>query len=120
MSIDLGLNNLATCVENRNRKPLIISGKVLKAINNQWNKKRSKLYSMKDKQDIKWTSQLSCIDFKRNSIVKDYLHKTARFIIEYCLKNKIGNICLGQLKNIKKNIQMGRRNNQNFLNIPIP
>ncbi len=119
LSIDLGLNNLATCVENRNRKPIIISGKVLKAINHHWNKQRSKLYSIKDKQGIRWTSQLSCIDLKRNSIVKDYLHKTARFIIEYCLKNKIGNICLGQLKYIKRNIQMGRRNNQNFLNIPI-
>ena len=74
LSIDLGLNNLATCVENRNRKPIIISGKVLMAINHHWNKQRSKLYSIKDKQGIRWTSQLSCIDLKRNSIVKDYLH----------------------------------------------
>ncbi|GAJ09971.1 unnamed protein product, partial [marine sediment metagenome] len=33
--------------------------------------------------------------------------------------HRIGNICLGELKEIKHNIRLGRRNNQNFVNIPI-
>lgn len=119
LSIDFGLNNLITFVENRNKYPVIISGKVLKSINQQWNKQRAKLYSIKDKQKIYWTNQLDAIDFNRNSHICDYLHKTARFIIRYCLKNKIGSICMGELKNIKRSIQMGKKNNQNFVNIPI-
>lgn len=119
LSIDFGLNNLITTVENKNTKPIIISGKILKSINRQWNKRKAKLYSIKDKQNLKWTEQLDKITTTRNTVVKDYLHKTAQLIVGYCIKNKIGNICLGKLKEIKKNIRMGRRNNQNFVNLPI-
>ena len=119
LSIDFGLNNLITTVENRNNYPLIISGKVLKSINRQWNKRKTRLYSIKDKQKLKWTDMLDRITIKRNTTVKDYLHKTAQLIVGYCLKNKIGHICLGELKKIKHQMRMGTRNNQNFVNIPI-
>ena len=119
LSIDFGLNNIITTVENQNSKPIIISGRILKSINRQWNKQKARLYSIKDKQNLKWTEQLDQITTTRNSVVKDYLHKTAQLLVGYCLKNKIGNICLGELNNIKQNIRMGTRNNQNFVNIPI-
>ncbi len=119
LSIDLGLNNLITAVENRNIKPIIVSGRVLKSINRQWNKQKARLYSTKDKQNLKWTNRLDSITINRNSVITDYLHKTAQFVVGYCLKNQIGHICLGNLDNIKQNIRMGRRNNQNFVNIPI-
>ena len=114
-----GLNNLITTIENRNVKPIIISGKPLKSINRQWNKRKARLSSIKDKQHLKWTHSLESITINRNSVVSDYLHKTAQIIVGYCLKNEIGNICLGELKNIKQNIRMGKQNNQNFVNIPI-
>ena len=119
LSIDFGLNNLITTVENKNTKPIIISGKILKSINRQWNRRKARLYSIKDKQNLMWTEQLDKITTTRNTVVKEYLHKTAQLIVGYCIKNKIGNICLGKLKEIKKNIRMGRRNNQNFVNLPI-
>ncbi len=119
LSIDIGLNNLITAVENRNSRPLLISGKILKSINQQWNKQKARLYSIKDKQELPWTSKLDSINVIRNTVMNDYLHKTARFIINYCIEHKIGNICLGNLKNIKKNIRLGKQNNQNFVNIPI-
>ncbi len=119
LSIDFGLNNLITTIENKNTKPLIISGKILKSINRQWNKRKAKLYSIKDKQKLKWTNRLDTITLNRNSVVNDYLHKTAQLIVGYGLKNKIGHICLGELKNIKQNIRLGKQNNQNFVNIPI-
>ena len=55
----------------------------------------------------------------RNSTIYDYLHKTSRFIIDYCLNNQIGNICIGKLKDIKDGIQLGKKTNQNFVNIPL-
>ncbi len=119
LSIDFGLNNLITTVENRNSKPIIISGKILKSINRQWNKRKARLYSIKDKQNLKWTNRLDSITINRNSVIKDYLHKSAQHIVGYCLKNQIGHICLGKLKGIKQHIRMGKRNNQNFVNIPI-
>ncbi len=119
LSIDFGLNNLITAVENRNFRPIIVSGRVLKSINRQWNKRKARLYSIKDKQSLKWTNRLDSITINRNSVITDYLHKTSQFIVGYCLKNQIGHICLGNLDNIKQNIRMGKRNNQNFVNIPI-
>ncbi|MBN1217058.1 MAG: transposase [Candidatus Lokiarchaeota archaeon] len=119
LSIDFGLNNLITTAENMNTKPIIISGRILKSINRQWNKQKARFFSIKDKQELKWTDRLDKITIRRNSIVKDYLHKTAQFIVGYCLEKQIGHICLGKLDNIKQNIRMGKRNNQNFLNIPI-
>ncbi|MFX1500647.1 MAG: RNA-guided endonuclease InsQ/TnpB family protein [Promethearchaeota archaeon] len=119
LSIDFGLNNLITTAENVNVKPIIISGRILKSINQYWNKRKARLYSIKDKQELKWTDRLDKITIKRNSVVKDYLHKTAQFVVGYCVQNQIGNICLGKLNNIKQNIRMGTRNNQNFVNIPI-
>ena len=119
LSIDFGVNNLITGVENRNSHPIIISGKILKSINRQWNKRRARLYSIKDKQYLTWTIQLDEITTKRNSIIKDYLHKTSQYIVGYCLHYGIGNICLGELKEIKQHVRLGKRTNQNFVNIPI-
>jgi putative transposase len=119
LSIDLGIDNLATLIENKNIPPLIISGKILKSVNQYWNKQKARLYSVKDKQKIKWTVQLDDITSTRNSFVNDYLHKVSCFIIAYCVEHGIGTICFGELKHIKDNVQLGKRNNQNFVNIPI-
>lgn len=119
LSIDLGVNNLVTTVENRNIQPIIISGRVLKAINQFFNKRRAKLLSIINKQGQKWSNLLEDITTNRNLFVRDYLHKCARFIINYCLSNKIGNICFGKLKDIKDGVNLGRANNQNFVNIPL-
>ncbi len=119
LALDLGINNLVTAIENRNIKPFIVSGRVLKSVNQFWNKKRAKLRSIKDKQHLRWTQLLDDLTIRRNSEVYDYLHKTARFIIKYCLANDIGNICVGELKHIKDGVNLGKKNNQNFVNIPL-
>ncbi len=69
LSIDFGLNNLITTVENRNEKPIIVSGRVLKSINRQWNKRKARLNFIKDKQNLKWTNRLDSITVKRSVIV---------------------------------------------------
>ncbi|MFX0184417.1 MAG: RNA-guided endonuclease InsQ/TnpB family protein [Candidatus Hodarchaeota archaeon] len=120
LGIDLGLNNLVTMVENQNKVPVIISGKILKSINQAWNKKKAQLTSIKDKQKNKSsTGKLDGITINRNTTINDYLHKASRFIINYCLHYKIGNICLGKLKDIKDGIQLGKKTNQNFVHIPL-
>jgi putative transposase len=119
LALDLGVNNLVTAVENRNATPFIISGRIVKSVNQFWNKKRAKLMSIKDKQHLAWTQLLDDLTINRNSVVNDYLHKAARFIINYCLANNIGNICVGELKHIKDGVRLGKRNNQTFVNIPL-
>ncbi len=50
MSLDLGLNNLATCVTNGVIKPFIIDGKRLKSVNAYYNKRKAKMQSKLEKQ----------------------------------------------------------------------
>ena len=55
---------------------------------------------------------------KRNNRINEIINKTCKYIIDYCLMNKIDTIILGYNENIKQNINIGKRNNQNFVNIP--
>ena len=119
LAIDLGINNLATCVTN-NGKSFIIDGRKLKSINQYYNKINAKLQSIKDKQGItrKTTLRQKKLARKRNNRVNDYMNKTARKIINYCLNNDIGNIVLGYNNDFQRNSNVGSINNQNFVNIP--
>ena len=119
LAIDLGVNNLATCVTNRG-KSFIVDGKKLKSINQWFNKYNAKLQSIKDKQDYgkALTLKQKSIWNKRNNRVNDYLSKSARIIINYCLENNIGTLVCGYNNDFQRNSDIGKRNNQNFVNIP--
>ena len=119
LAIDLGIDNLATCVSNTG-KAFIVDGKRLKSINVYANKINAKLQSIKDKQKIKGTTnQQKKLWNKRNRTVNDYLNKSARIIINYCLSNDIGTLIVGYNPTIQQNSDMGKTNNQNFVNLPI-
>ncbi|CAK7029473.1 transposase [Tissierella sp.] len=119
LAIDLGLDNLCTCTTNQGDS-FIIDGKRLKSINQWANKQNSKLQSIKDKIGIKGTTKKQAILWrKRNNQVNDYINKTCSYIIKYCIDNDVGNIVIGYNKNIQKGINIGKQNNQNFVNLPI-
>ncbi len=119
LAIDIGLNNLAACVTNEG-KSFIIDGKRLKSINQWYNKQNSKLQSIKDKQNILILTrkQVNLIN-NRNNKVNDYINKTCRYIINYCLDNNIGNLVIGYNETLQKDINLGKINNQNFVNLPV-
>ena len=118
LGIDLGIDNLCTCVTN-NGASFIIDGRKLKSINQYYNKINAKLQSIKDKQKIKRTTlRQKRIARKRNNRIEDYLSKAARIIINYCLNNDIGKIVLGYNEDFQRNSNIGSINNQNFVNIP--
>lgn len=119
LAIDLGIDNLCTCTTN-NGDAFIIDGKKLKSINQFANKKNAFLQSIKDKQNIKKTTKKqSKLWSKRNNQVNYYLSKAARIIINYCIQNQIGNIVLGYSDSFQKETNLGKANNQNFVNIPL-
>ena len=118
LGIDLGIDNLCTCVSN-NGKSFIIDGRKLKSINQYYNKINAKLQSIKDKQKIERTTlRQKRIARRRNNRIEDYLSKAARIIISYCLNNDIGKIVLGYNEDFQRNSNIGSINNQNFVNIP--
>ena len=118
-AIDLGLNNLITLTTNINTKPLIINGKPLKSINQYYNKKKGKLQSqLKKNHNKNWSKKLGQLTLKRDNKIKDYLHKSSRIVINYLKENNITNLVVGYNKEWKQNINIGKKNNQNFVNIP--
>ena len=119
LAIDSGINNFATCVTNTG-KTFIIDGKNLKSTNQWFNKRNAQLQSLKDKQEYgkKLTKQQKSIWNNRNNAINDFISKTAKHIIDYCVKNDIGNIVLGYNSEFQNGSNLGKRNNQNFVNIP--
>ena len=119
LAIDLGINNLCTCVTS-NGNSFIMDGKRLKSMNQWYNKRNSKLQSIKDKQGFgrKLTNQQTKLLRKRNNRITDYIHKTSKYIINYCIDNNIGNLVCGMNKDFQRNSNLGKKNNQTFVSIP--
>ncbi|MCH4889000.1 IS200/IS605 family element transposase accessory protein TnpB [Acidaminobacter sp. JC074] len=123
LGIDIGVNNFATIVNNVGQRPVIVNGKGLKSINQYYNKKRAGLMSIlrngKQKGEGQYHSkQLNRLDEKRNAKVKDFLHKSSRYIIDYAVEHGIDTIVIGYNKGFKQACNMGKKNNQNFTTIP--
>lgn len=119
LALDLGINNLVTAVSNTG-KSFIIDGKRLKSINQWFNKENARLQSIKDKQHFgkKNTNRQKTIARNRNNKVNDYMSKAARKVIDYCISNDIGTLVVGYNETFQRDTNMGKRNNQTFLNIP--
>ena len=118
LSVDLGINNLATCTSNV-AKSLIVNGKPLKSINQFYNKKLAKLKSDLEKRNRKKHSKkIARLTLKRNNKINDYLHKASKKVIQYCLENNIDNIVVGYNENWKQNVNLGKKTNQSFVQIP--
>ena len=124
LSIDLGVNNFATCVNNLGRQPFIINGRPIKSMNQFYNKKLSEFKKHIEGKHIKKlykkksSNRINKLTLKRNNKINDYMHKSSRYIIDYCLKNKIDTIIIGYNPEWKQEINHGRVNNQNFVSIP--
>lgn len=116
LSIDLGLNNYATCVNNAGLSPFIINGKTMKSFNHWYNKKKSKLMSFA--ADGVKSKRLRQLNNYRNFWIEDKNHKISRYIVNYCIENNIGRIIIGKNNNWKQSINLGSSINQKFTEMP--
>ena len=114
--IDFGLNNLITC-SFQNDSPLIMNGKPLKSINWHYNKEKSRLQALLD-NGKKTSKKIQNITLKRNNRINDYLHKATKIFVNYLVSKNINNVVIGYNKEWKQGINIGRVNNQNFVQIP--
>jgi len=119
LGIDLGLNNIAACTSNT-ITPFNINGKALKSVNQFYNKQMSKAKTiLKKRNDRHWSKRLQRITDKRNKQMNDLLHKTSRLITNKCVENNISKVIVGDVSKSLTNINIGKRNNQNFVNISL-
>ncbi|WP_438315556.1 RNA-guided endonuclease InsQ/TnpB family protein [Sporosarcina sp. FA9] len=118
LSIDLGIDNLAACLDTLGNA-FIIDGKRIKSVNQWYNKENARLQSIKDKQQIiHLTNGQIRLLRKRNYILRDFLNKTTHYMIQHCLEHGIGKIVVGHNKGWKNKSNMGKQANQRFVQIP--
>ena len=116
LSIDLGLNNLCSCISNVGLIPFIVNGRIMKSFNQWYNKKKAKLMSYVG--DVGTSKRIRQLNNYRNFWIEDYIHKVSRYIVNYCINNNIGSIVIGLNKGWKQEISLGKRTNQKFVEVP--
>jgi transposase len=111
VGIDLGLNNLMAVTTNQTGLyPLLINGKPLKAINTYYNKQRSLLQSaLKKRNNQEFSNRLKVLTHKRNCRVENYLHTASKRVIDWCIKNEIGQLIIGHNEHWKQGCKLGRK-----------
>jgi putative transposase len=123
MSIDLGIDNLATIVTNTGRRPLLVKGKNVKSINQYYNKMKAYyigiLRNGKQTNEGPFTSKrLEKLNQTRYFKIKDIFHKASYNIVKIALEEQTNTIIIGKNKEWKQEINIGKRNNQAFVSIP--
>ena len=118
LAIDIGVNNIASCVTNTGDK-FLINGKQLKYINHNYNKRiadiQSKIKITHNKTKSRYKAKITN---KRNNRINDYLHKITTYIVNQAVSKNITTIVAGYNKEWKQDTNIGKVNNQNFVNIP--
>lgn len=119
MSIDIGLDNLATITFKDGLNQYIFCGKELKSVNSYVNKRIAYLQAIEMKKvgsdKFKNTKEINRLRKYRNNYINDYLHKVSKNIIDKALENNVGKIVIGKLKDIKQDMNY----NKSFVQIPI-
>ena len=123
IAIDLGVNNFATITNNFGQVPLIVKGGMLKNRNQWYNKQRAHYVSVlrqgKASTEGPFTSKrLQRLDTKRHAFLKDYFHKASKQIVTYCLENQVDTIVIGKNKGWKSDVEMQKKDKQNFIQLP--
>jgi putative transposase len=117
VAIDLGVTNLAAITSNREGFiPRLVNGRTLKARNQWYNKRMKELKLCLPKTDRERVTKQ--ITTKRNRQVNHYLHTASKSIIDFLVKEGVGTIIIGKNPLWKQEAGMGKRNNQNFVQIP--
>ena len=120
VAIDLGVTNLAAITSNREGFiPRLVNGRTLKARNQWYNKRMKELKLCLPKEEReRVTKQMEQITNKRNRQVNHYLHAASKRMIDFLVKQGVGTIIVGKNPLWKQEAGMGKRNNQNFVQIP--
>ena len=116
-SIDLGLNNFITCIDNLGNYPFIINGKGLKSYNQFFNKKKAKLQSLLPLKRYS-SNKIKQLEFNRYKFISNFMHQASKMLLNILLERKIETLVIGYNKEWKQNINLGKKVNQSFVQIP--
>ncbi len=115
--IDIGMNNLVALTSNKPAfQAVVVNGRPVKSINQFYNKRKAEL--QKKLGHTGTTQRMERMTNTRNRRIDHYLHTASKRIIDLLVKEGIGVLCIGKNDGWKNEAEMGKRNNQNFVQIP--
>ncbi len=115
-SIDIGLDNLATITFNApSIQPLSVNGKPLKSANQWMNKEVARL---RRQLGFGTSRRVQNVIRNRNNFIHTYLHQATRLIVNELLGLGVTQVAIGKNEQWKSKINIGKRNNQSFVQIP--
>jgi putative transposase len=118
-ALDVGVSVLAALTSNKaGFIPRLVNGRPLKSINQLYNKRRAQWQQKLAKGKHFTSHHLDRLTTKRNRRVQHYLHTASRRIIDLLVAEGIGTLIIGKNPFWKQEVEMGRRNNQEFVQIP--
>ena len=116
-SIDLGINNFVTFLDNQGYQPFIINGKGAKAWNQYYHKEQARLQSQL-KEGQYSSNNIQLLSQKRSMFMQNFLHQSSSLIIKALKERKISTLVIGLNEDWKQGSNMGKQNNQNFVSLP--
>ena len=120
MGIDIGVRNLVTIGNNISEQGIAVRAGLLKSINQFFNRELARCRSINDLQGNgkKQTKRMQKLSMDRNRKVKDIMHKVSRATVAYAKILDIDTIVIGHNNGWKQSVSIGKRNNQNFVQLP--
>ncbi len=120
LGIDLGVANIITTVNNVGVPPFAISGGIAKSVNQFYNKKFARLRSLAIRSNnAQTTKRIQRLIRTRTNKVSDIFHKASRVVVDFCIHHGIGTIAIGYNPGWKQRCNLGPKNNQNFVGLPL-
>ena len=116
-SIDLGINNFVTFLDNQGYQPFIINGKGAKAYNQYYHKEKARLQS-ELKQEKYSSKNIQLLGLRRANFMQNFLHQSSSIVIKALKERKISTLVIGLNEDWKQKTNIGKANNQNFVSLP--
>jgi putative transposase len=117
VGIDIGMNNLVALTSNKpNFKSIIVNGRPVKSTNQFYNKRKADLQKQLGHPGT--TKRMERMTNKRNRRIEHYMHTVSHRIIDLLVQEEIGVLVIGKNDGWKQEVEMGKRNNQQFVQIP--
>lgn len=128
-AVDLGVDNLMAVTNNCGAPCLLYKGGIVKSLNQRYNKRLAAIMqeemskpdcpkNREGKPRFVPTEESKRITLYRNNAIQDFMHKTAKHFIAWCVENRIDTVVVGVNAGFKQNVELGKVNNQNFVQIP--
>jgi len=115
--VDIGMNNLVALTSNKPHfQAIIVNGRPVKSINQFYNKRKAEL--QKQLGHTGTTKRMERMTNKRNRRIDQYMHTVSHRIVDVLVQEGIGVVCIGKNDAWKQEANMGKRTNQNFVQIP--